>query len=62
MIKNSSFDFRRKYPDYISSYKEQIDYIYKFMETYKTEHVHSPIPECFILDDEEIDKVSQLIF
>ena len=61
MIKNSSFDFRRKYPDYISSYKEQIDYIYKFMETYKTEHVHSPIPECFILDDEEIDKVSQII-
>jgi len=33
------------------------------METhYKAEHVHLQIPECFILDDGEIDKVSQLIF
>jgi hypothetical protein len=33
------------------------------METhYKAEHVHLPISEYFILDDEEIDKVSQLIF
>ena len=33
------------------------------METhYKAEHVHLPIPECFILDDEEIDNVNQLIF
>jgi len=33
------------------------------METhYKAEHVHLPIPECFILDDEEIDNVSQLLF
>ncbi len=33
------------------------------METYyKAEHVHLLIPECFILDDEEIDKVSQLFF
>ncbi len=32
------------------------------METhYKAEHVHLPIPECFIHDDEEIDNVSQLI-
>ena len=29
---------------------------------YKAKHVHLPIPECFILDDEEIDKVRQLIF
>ncbi len=33
------------------------------METhYKDEHVHLPIPECFIIDDVEIDKVNQLIF
>ena len=63
LIKNSSFDFRGKSPDYISSYKEPIDYYYKLMETYyKTEHVHLPILECFILDDEEIYKVSRLIF
>ena len=36
---------------------------FSHMEThYKAEHVHSPIPEYFILDNEEIDKVSQLIF
>jgi hypothetical protein len=33
------------------------------METhYKVEHLHLPIPECFILNNEEIDKVSRLFF
>ena len=33
------------------------------METhYKAEHVHLKIPECFILDDEEIDNVIKLTF
>ncbi len=42
----------------------KIDFCKRFfthMETrYKSEHVHLPIPEYFILDDEEIDKVTQL--
>jgi hypothetical protein len=29
---------------------------------YKAEHVHLTIPECFILDDEEIDNVIKLTF
>ena len=33
------------------------------METhYKAEHLHLSIPERFILDDEEMDKISQLTF
>ena len=37
--------------------------IFSHMEiNYKAEHVHLPIPEYFIHDDEEIDKVSHLFF
>ena len=47
---------------FIQQYLNSANINAQFTNNNEKRCVHLPIPECFILDDEEIDKVSQLIF